>query len=62
MPSKKPQTLADVTALGSNIGSSVLLIYCNKYVMSSKVGFGFTFGEQAFRLPAELHSASEVTE
>ena len=37
--------LTDAAALACNVGSSVLLIYSNKYLMSSTLGLGFTFGE-----------------
>ena len=39
------QALQDVGALASNVCSSVLLIYSNKYLMSRTVGLGFTFGD-----------------
>ena len=42
---------ADVAAWFGNVSSSVLLIYSNKILMSSAIGYGFRFG--VFRLSYE---------
>ncbi len=45
---EKKRFRADALAFVSNISSSVLLIYSNKFLMSGTLGYGFRFGD---RLP-----------
>jgi hypothetical protein len=42
---EKKRFRTDALAFASNISSSVLLIYSNKFLMSGTVGYGFRFGE-----------------
>ena len=63
MPAASKNTLIEVTALASNVGSSVLLIYSNKYLMSHKAGLGFSFGQlfffDLFDTPTQLRESLE---
>ena len=45
LQAKRENVGQDVMAFFGNISSSVLLIYSNKVLMSSKNGYNFRFGE-----------------
>jgi len=42
---EKKRFRTDALAFSSNISSSVMLIYSNKFLMSGTIGYGFRFGE-----------------